>query len=152
MLNGVICTVEVEVKFIRNCFEELHCSPWLLKRRAKRPHACARIFRLRLRLLYQYVGLRYNISSVYFRPVLPAYRLHMRVRVVSLVCMLKIFQSTSLANAGRHLNNNSFWSHVLFSVEAHHTPSSSYRPSTGGLTYDIAWYLFALSSKSFVFY
>jgi len=42
--------LEVEVKFIRNCLDELYCSLWLLKRRAKRLHACARIFRLRLRL------------------------------------------------------------------------------------------------------
>ena len=43
--------LEVEVKFIRNCLDELYCSLWILKRRAKRLHACARIFRLRLRLV-----------------------------------------------------------------------------------------------------
>jgi len=42
--------LEVEVKFIRNCLDELYCTLWLLKRRAKRLHACARIFRLRLQI------------------------------------------------------------------------------------------------------
>ena len=40
--------LEVEVYFIRNCFEVLYSSFWVLKSRAKRLHTCARIFCLRL--------------------------------------------------------------------------------------------------------